>query len=724
MCINVNGGEAGDECVDVNNMRDGAWENFGLGVHPAAWTNKANYKIDEFRVSDYNVWAAYPPVTIDLNLWKIDDYPVSGQFPTFRNSDDGNLTIDFNVFNSGNLTMTADINYHTSNSQGVGTVLVNDLNLSSLVCTNAQEWSVDDANCSWDFNISSVSDGNYFVLLEITDGTNSIFKSTTKSFEIESQSATVTIRDENFGYPLVSTTVAFNGVDYTPNAIGKLSLPISGLSGRYTIEVEEDNNYPTRYFTLDLNSSIVSLDLNLYMLQDNNGQNISFKFYDIDQTTVLQNYKVYALHDGNFAGIRYMNANGETSFFLDPDDNYVFDIVKSESEITRYHPTELTINIPKDEATLANISPFNVDGGLLSDVTWTAQTAAIKTSILSNTTNFYKFDVNGGVSYYPRDYLISVKGNPATHSLQPYLTKKADSINYTFYVLNRNTGAGIENVRMVIKLPIAGVGLVTVVELITDSAGIAQFPLIIGETYTFEFYIDGVLKDTDTLTPTSDRDTYQIDMEIDTIPYVEVTIPTLDLNFLPVGSQLFLNDINFVDFNVAVGMINATITSTTLRVSNCGRDINTFIYLTPTIGTVYSFSFDANTSNPPYFDSRCPIELVVGVVASDGNVFKQIKTYTIRYDTQYDLLTRLSNLADDLNPEGNLRITSLLAFFLTMVMVGSVAAAGFRDPMGLGVLVGILLGIFTFIGFLPPNVFIFAIYAGFMMVLLLFGRRI
>lgn len=538
----------------------------------------------------------------------------------------------------------------------------------------------------------------------------------------------LTIVDENRGYPLTSITATFNGETYTTDSEGEMTIPIAGLDGRYTLTLSEDDNYSARYFDFDLNTSVSdSIDLQLSMINDDNGLDTDFLFYDTDQATVLSNKKVYVLYgtDMNYASIRYTDGSGQVSFFLDPDDNYLFQIVNSETDVKYFHPTKLTIKIPKDEATSGDISPFNVSGSQLSQTSWSGQTAAVTYYLLANTVGFYQFDVNGGLDYYPRDYLVNLKGNPATHTLQPYLGKRLDSSLYTFYVFNTTTGAGLEGVRIVIKRQIAGQGLVVVNELETDAAGIVSAPLIIGETYYFDFYYDGELKKSSApITPTTAVYTYQVELEVDVIDYEIVTFPSIDLNFLPDKGMLYLDDANFVDFNVAIGVKNGTIEAIDARVVNC-VDINRHHFVSPwTDGNQVTYHFDANSEHFPNFDTKCPIQLIIDVNLTDGNSFREVKTFTIAFRGDYDIMRRLQNLANDLNPSGTHRVTSFLAFFISMIIVGGVAAGGFRDPIGLGILTGVLLGFFFFIGFIPFNLFLFAAYAGGMVAILIFGRSV
>ena len=131
----------------------------------------------------------------DLNVVKIDGFADGGAMPAFSYYADGNLTIDFNVLDTENDRLTVDINYSTSNTQGTGTVLVQDLNLSQAVCPSVK-WDSNTAQCSWDWNIFGRGDANYFILIDVNDGELKTFEATDNSFMVDNN-APVTSWDGN-----------------------------------------------------------------------------------------------------------------------------------------------------------------------------------------------------------------------------------------------------------------------------------------------------------------------------------------------------------------------------------------------------------------------------------------------------------------------------------------------------------------------------------------------
>lgn len=89
---------------------------------------------------------------------------------------DGNLTVRFYAYDAE----ADDLNfsmYHGASQGAKTTAIVEDLNLSSTICDSDIN-SVIGTYCEWDWNINSVADGNYFLTIEVNDGTSTDTNST------------------------------------------------------------------------------------------------------------------------------------------------------------------------------------------------------------------------------------------------------------------------------------------------------------------------------------------------------------------------------------------------------------------------------------------------------------------------------------------------------------------------------------------------------------------
>ena len=94
------------------------------------------------------------------------------------------VTIDFNVSDADNNRLTLDLNYSATATQGLGTVIEHDLNLTSVYCTD-QDWDgAFGSTCSYTWNTTGVPAGcytvsnagnltvtacNYYILLDVNN---------------------------------------------------------------------------------------------------------------------------------------------------------------------------------------------------------------------------------------------------------------------------------------------------------------------------------------------------------------------------------------------------------------------------------------------------------------------------------------------------------------------------------------------------------------------------
>ncbi len=143
-----------------------------------------------FDASDNNFQLINPAP--DINITKIDGNLDAGPFGIFNYFTDGNLTIDFNVMDDTN-SLLLDLNYSTSQAINTGTAIVDDLNLSKLGTSGPYQCNdtnfTNSTRCSVDWNISGVSDGNYWIHATVTDGTNTDQNTSDANFRIVNNQA-------------------------------------------------------------------------------------------------------------------------------------------------------------------------------------------------------------------------------------------------------------------------------------------------------------------------------------------------------------------------------------------------------------------------------------------------------------------------------------------------------------------------------------------------------
>ena len=104
--------------------------------------------------------------------------------------------------------MIIDINYSTQNVEGTGTVIANDLNASEY-CEDSD--FTDSTSCSYEWDISSISDGNYYVNMVIDNGDNQLFEATDDNFMIDNS-------DPEIYSIVINNDNNLDGIDYDLNA--------------------------------------------------------------------------------------------------------------------------------------------------------------------------------------------------------------------------------------------------------------------------------------------------------------------------------------------------------------------------------------------------------------------------------------------------------------------------------------------------------------------------
>ncbi len=156
--------------------------------------------------------------SMDVNIEAIDTNPDASVLPTFSYYSDGNLTIDFNVQSTDSNTIFIDLNYSSSNTQGTGTVILEDYNAgTATVCATADLNS--QTACSWDWNISSslVADGNYYILIFVDNNTATDFNASDNIFMVDN-TAPSTAWDGNTTWQSGDANVNFTCSDGTAGA--------------------------------------------------------------------------------------------------------------------------------------------------------------------------------------------------------------------------------------------------------------------------------------------------------------------------------------------------------------------------------------------------------------------------------------------------------------------------------------------------------------------------
>jgi hypothetical protein len=117
-------------------------------------------------------WFNTPPVA---NITTVDGFSDRGSL-LFSYVDDGNLTVRFYAYGAEGNDLNFNMWYGVAQSAKT-TAIVEDLNLSSAICDSDTN-SVLGTYCEWDWDILDLADGNYFITIEVNNGTFSDTNST------------------------------------------------------------------------------------------------------------------------------------------------------------------------------------------------------------------------------------------------------------------------------------------------------------------------------------------------------------------------------------------------------------------------------------------------------------------------------------------------------------------------------------------------------------------
>jgi hypothetical protein len=574
-------------------------------------------------------------------------------------------------------------------------------------------WKTTPSACSIDWNISSslVSDGNYFLLFDLNRSSyfpsvdsSSFFKASGKTVGIANNPLLhIFVWDENKMTKILTASAKVNGTTYSSGADGNLLVPATSYSGETIVSIGQDGNYAWRNYLIDFSVFLSNRDFNAVLLKDVNGQSVGFEFYSEDGTTKLTNELVTVIKDmnatpvldNNIAGISRLSG-GQATFFLNPDANYVFKVANT--SIKYYYKVAGTIQLPKNEVSLASISPFDLTVSGIGSVRYLANATPVVHYFFPNTLSSYIFDVNAGLSYYNRQYFVLVKGNPHTYSLQPYLVARADSIQSIFFVRNSVSAAGIPDIRIHAVKNIPSQGTVNVEDVITDSAGEGVLSFITNDTYYIYFYRDGEIVYNVELRPTSTS--YQVYLDLDKIVVPESVWSVVDVNFMPRGGVVWIMPDGNIDLNQAIHVTGGTLSNTRVVVTNSGNR--------PAGTVLYDKNFDANSSTQFFqqeFDvdvnlSRLsPIKVTVYVTLSDGNVRTFSAAYSISGSTETggQLFLALTTTMQDVFGSGGMMIIS---FLIILFVVGGTFGMGV-DMGGSGILAVIVAAALAYLGWIP-----------------------
>ena len=242
---------------------------------------------------------------VDLNISTIDglDYKTH---PIFAHGLDGNITIDFDVYDSGNRRLLIDLNVSQSIIQGTGTVIVKDLNLTAAYCPD-QDFTTP-SSCSYSWNYSSIVDGNYGILGLVTN-TNGLtdFNVSDGNFQITNDVNIIVLQpiDEDTGLVIpslvVGSTIGYS-VKITTNHdvrffddmidLNGFDVPFQSTPIVITVDVNVLAEYYPRQYSISFSEAMASYTLQPYLAPVSKSGNFIFFVTNLTTTGPLSNVTI------------------------------------------------------------------------------------------------------------------------------------------------------------------------------------------------------------------------------------------------------------------------------------------------------------------------------------------------------------------------------------------------------------------------------------------------
>jgi len=512
----------------------------------------------------------------------------------------------------------------------------------------------------------------------------------------------IRFQDEKSFSP-ITASVAFNDQNYSTS---ELSVDLNGFPGtsqNYALRAWDGTRH-YRTLELDLNK-FSDYNITMLLLETNFGREVEFKFYEPDGTTLLADARVAVLIDANYLEWKYLDSAAETVFFLDTNfSGYTFHIVASDGNVYDYSAIVVTVKIPLREDLLStSISPFEIDvRGLVrfTDVNLVADTNVL---ILGNTAEYYELVIGdwNKSDYYSRGYFVRVLGN-ADYILQPYLVSVSNGMLSALIGVDQVV-TPLKQVLFVIQKQLTGIEVETVVTAASDDTGIAVVNWVAGDTYYVLIYYQDAYYGQVLIRPSSD--TYYISVIQELIGMSQASAKAVYFDFSPSVQRIGMNDFNQYHFDVNVFALASNMERVEL-VAVCDGAVKYSEIKTVNIATNALFSVDVNDNNV----ANCRALIVTVTATTSAGTVSSVQTYGLSKASFYFLGSGAfgTTLLAVFGVQGAL----FISFFITILVVGACKMSFDASPMALGIIGGAMIGLFTYLTWIPVPVAVFAFFLG------------
>jgi len=525
---------------------------------------------------------------------------------------------------------------------------------------------------------------------------NSYYSSVlTNLYEVRPYLTTFTFKDENTTSAIPTVTITdSNGSVYTSDGSGIWSLSYSGAKSFDISKTGYDSRPLEFYFNADANYNFL---LNLTGLDSN----IGFIVKDSNDNLWTNKYLMFKTTDGNIINSILTSSSGTaTASILANGDYYALLYDATGTLVDTYEKTTVTVNKPKNEVTLVDISPYDITvGGLLGYSLTNQSASSVSFNIFAGTTDFYYFSVvdynatPGDRKYIPRQYFTQVPmgtGYSSALTYQPYLLLETDAVVPKITVIDE-LNKPMAEVDIFISRYISNI--MTIVESgKTTSVGALSFSAYPLEYYYVSVIYNGVDKGTYRVQPRESTDNFIIVIDTATTTTPSTYIITAD--FSDTNKVVNIDDSNIsVDVTVKQSQNLATTYNLYLMQNNVVKASTSGAIASRTKNITYTFdSSVVDTTN-----NNLVIKLVVNY--PDGN---QTFYYTITV-TQDDkgLMYFAPKMVEDIGQP----LAIILAILITGIILAGITLSGLNIGTTAVAILGILiLGVFMFLGWLDIGV--------------------
>ena len=499
---------------------------------------------------------------------------------------------------------------------------------------------------------------------------------------------------------VVNASVNFLDNNYNTTGIFTYYLQdFAETSSTYTLTAWDVNRHE-RHLILDLNKWSY-YDINMLLLDSDVGRNVLFQFFAPDESTLLSNATVRVKLNNAYVDATVLNSDAKGTLFLDTNNaGYSFHITTPDGNQYVYNAVIVIVKIPKQEDDLAvDIMPFEVDVGGLAKASYTNQTTDLNFYVLGNTYEYYRLKIGdwNADDYYDRYYYVRIQGAATTYTIQPYLVSTETGLLSAIYGIN-SMGSPLGRVMFVIQKQLNDIEPRTVQTVVTDDTGKGLVSWVVNDTYYVKVYYNNQYVGQVQIMPSSS--TYYITVTTETTGISGIEAQLVYVQFSPSIGRLALNDLNQFHFDVNVYSPTSSITSVTVTASCKGNTVYSETKST-NVAENAIFSVDINKDDV----SSCKmLEVTVSISTPEGTITKKM-TYGLSNTAIWlwgsGAFSTIKNLLGDW-------VAMLIALLITIMAVGAVAFKLNPNPIALGIVAGAIMGFFTYVGWIPLPVFVFA----------------